>query len=125
MNMFSKLFDFKWIIMLSLLFFSSCMENAAINPKEKSIIESLLNKYKDGSIESCQYNNQIVYTAQLNAYDAGSVIFNVEGKQIADCNYAWGKVDKICEKISSCEAVYTVKDNIWGKPSIDKYNLIK
>jgi hypothetical protein len=74
-------------------------------------------------IEACQYNGATVYKAGLNAPDAGSVIYNGEGIKIGSCNYGWGKPDSMCDKLQSCEDVYRVAENIWGKPAIDKYNL--
>jgi hypothetical protein len=64
-----------------------------------------------------------VYSAGLNAYDAGGVVYNKEGKLIGSFNFAWGKPDTICGKMTGCEKVYMVKDNIWGRSPVDKYGL--
>ncbi|HQI40691.1 MAG: hypothetical protein B6D44_11210 [Ignavibacteriales bacterium UTCHB2] len=90
-----------------------------------STLKKLYKTYKNGSIDECKYNGQTVYCAELNAYDAGSIVYDKDGKQIGTCNYAWGQVDAICEQLTDCETVYRVKDNIWGQSEVDKYGLGK
>lgn len=90
-----------------------------------STLKKLYETYKNGSIDKCKYNGQTVYFVELNIYDAGSIIFDKDGNQIGTCNYAWGHADAMCEQLEECETVYRVKDNIWGKPEIDKYGLGK
>lgn len=46
-------------------------------------------------------------------------------KEIGACNFAWGNVESICGQLTDCEVIYRVKDNIWGKPAVDKYGLGK
>ena len=94
-------------------------------PANISTLQVLYEKYKNGEIEACQYNGATVYKAGLNAPDAGSVIYNGEGIKIGSCNYGWGKPDSMCEKLQSCEDVYRVAENIWGKPAVDKFGLAK
>ncbi len=93
--------------------------------KNTSTLKKLYETYKNGSIDECKYNGQTVYYAELNIYDAGSIIFDKDGNQIGTCNYAWEHADAICEKLEKCETVYRVKDNIWGESEIDKYGLGK
>lgn len=90
-----------------------------------STLKKLYETYKNGSIDKCKYNGQTVYFVELNIYDAGSIIFDKDGNQIGTCNYAWGYADAMYEQLEECETVYRVKDNIWGKPEIDKYGLGK
>lgn len=94
-------------------------------PANISTLQVVYGKYKNGEIEACQYNGATVYKAGLNAPDAGSVIYNGEGIKIGSCNYGWGKPDSMCEKLQSCEDVYRVAENIWGKPAVDKFGLAK
>lgn len=88
-----------------------------------SVRAKLFKIYNNGSISECQHNGKLVYTAGLNAYDAGSSIFDKEGKRIGTCNYAWGRPDSICLELSKCEVIYRVEDNIWGQPAVNKINL--
>jgi hypothetical protein len=86
-------------------------------------LHKLYKSYKNGKISECYFDGELVYSAGLNAYDAGETIYNEEGKQIGTCNYAWGQTDEICGELEDCEIIYCVKDNIWGQPKVDKYGL--
>jgi hypothetical protein len=88
-------------------------------------LKKLYATYRNGEIEACRYNSTLVYKAGLNAYDAGSVVFDVNGNKIGSCNYGWGKPDSMCEKLSECRDVYRIQDNIWDKPAADLYNLAR
>lgn len=74
-------------------------------------------------MSECTLGGEKVYHCGLSAYDAESSIYNVDGLLIGTCNYAWGTPDTICSQLADCEVIYRVKDNIWGYPSIDKYDL--
>ena len=102
--------------------FSSCDKNNVENIKT---LKELYKVYANGEIDECKYNGETVYCAGQNAYDAGSVIYDKDGKQIGSCNYAWGGVDPICSQLTGCKVIYRVKNNIWGEPAIDKYGLGK
>jgi hypothetical protein len=99
---------------------SSCMKDDFEN---KQTLKDLYKTYKNGEIVECKHNGQTVYKAGLNAYDAGNVVYDVNGKQIGICNYFGGQIDSICGQLTDCEAIYRVKDNIWGQPAVDKYGL--
>jgi hypothetical protein len=87
------------------------------------VLRQLYKKYKNGEISECRWHGQLVYSGGINAYDAGSAIYDEHGNEIGRCNYAWGSVDSICYQLENCETVYRVKDNIWGKPPVNKYKL--
>lgn len=91
--------------------------------EKENTLHNLYKSYKNGEINECYYNGDLVYSAGLNAYDAGGTIYDKEGNQIGTCNYAWGQPDEICEKLEDCETIYRIKDNIWGQPEVDKYGL--
>ena len=76
-----------------------------------------------GMISECQLNGETVYDVSLNAYDAGSTIYNTDGEVLGTCNYAWGTPDSICAQLSGCKIIYCVEDNIWGEPAVDVYGL--
>jgi hypothetical protein len=99
--------------------FLSCKKN----PDNWSTIKSLHKTYENGEMSECTLDGEKVYHCGLNAYDAGSSIYNAEGDLIGTCNYAWGTPDSICGQLEDCVVIYRVKDNIWGRPSIDKYDL--
>ncbi len=108
------------LIIFSLSVFSvSCKKR---NQKMETLKE-LYKTFSDGEIEECDYNGEIVFTCGLNAYDAGTTIYDLNGNIIGNCNYAWGGVDALCNQVSLCKTVYRVKDNIWGKPAVNKYHL--
>lgn len=113
------------ILPLSLLLLinvSGCKKDEAV---AKTTLQKLYITYQNGEISEHQYKGETVYGAGLNAYDAGSVIYNIEGKQIGTCNDAWGTPDAICKQLTEGEVIYRVKDNIWGQPAVDKYGLGK
>ena len=97
---------------------AGCKKTDATN---ESTLTRLYKTYKDGSIEECQYKGQMVYHAALNAYDAGSVVYNKDGKQIGACNS--GTADSVCSQLTGCETIYMPATNIWGQPAVDKYGL--
>lgn len=107
-------------IMLLVLGATCTKENDMENNRT---LKQLYEWYRNGQISRCKYNGETVYRAGLNAYDAGSVIYDKEGKKIGTCRYAWGEPDAICGQLTECETIYRVKDNIWGEPPIDKYGL--
>ena len=88
-------------------------------------LKQLHKTFKNGEIDECIYNGQTVYCAGLNAYDAGSSVYDKDGNVIGSCNYAWARVDSICQQLKECEVVYRVDNNIWGLPAVDKYGLAK
>ena len=115
---------FIFLTMISILSFgvSSCDKNSIEN---KETLKKLYKVYENGKITECKYNGEIVYCGEINAYDAGSVIYNKDGKGIGSCNYAWGNVDDICSQLTDCEVIYRVKKSIWGGVAVDKYGLGK
>lgn len=89
-------------------------------------LQTLYSKYHNGEIEECKYNGKIVYCGGLNAYDAGTEVYDKEGNLIGHCGFLWGKTeDAICKELKECEVIYRVKNNIWGLPFVDKYGLSK
>jgi len=117
-----KLFTLLTLILILSIGISSCKKDDFEN---KQTLKKLYKTYKNGEISECKYNGQTVYSAGLNAYDAGGAVYDKDGKQIGTCNYAWGQPDPICGQLTDCETIYRVKDNIWGQPAVDKYELGK
>jgi hypothetical protein len=112
---------------LTILVLANLLAMGCTKDKEtaSSTLKILYNMYKSGEIGECQYNGQIVYSAGLNAYDAGTVVYDINGNKIGECNYAWGHPDAICGQIKNCSTIYRCDNNIWGKPFVDKYGLSK
>lgn len=103
-----------------IVLFSACTKD---KPENWKTIKELHKSNEDARISSCKYDGATVYTVELNAYDAGTVIYNAEGNQIGSCNYAWGSVDQACNDLEDCEVIYCPEDNIWGHSAVDKYGL--
>lgn len=91
--------------------------------ENEQTLRNLYQVYKNGEIRECQHNGQAVFMASLNAYDAGSSVFDKDGNAIGTCNPAYGQADPICNEITGCQVIYRVKNNIWGLPAVDKYGL--
>ena len=109
------------ILVLVNLFVLGCSKDKATS----STVKTLYTIYKNGEIDECQYNGQTVYAAGLNAYDAGTIVYDKEGNKIGECNYAWGHVDSMCVHLQNCSTIYRCDHNIWGQPFVDKYGLTK
>lgn len=101
---------------------SNCQKD---NIENEATVKQLFEAYKNGEISECKYNGHTVYSAGLNAYDAGSDVYSKDGKQMGSCNFAWGIVDSICSQLTDCKVIYRVKDNIWDQPAVDEYGLDK
>lgn len=118
---------FLFVFIAATLLFNKCSTTKQQQTQEPTdniqTLQALYSKYKNGVIERCTYNGDVVYKGGLNAPDAGSAIFNKEGIKIGSCNYGWGKPDSMCLELKDCAAVYRVADNIWDEPAVDTYNL--
>jgi hypothetical protein len=58
------------------------------------------------------YNRELIYSTGLNAYDAGSIVYDKEGEQIDSCYYTCDYVDPICSQLSDCKVIYRINNNI-------------
>ncbi len=112
------------LLTLSMILFvnTSCKKK---KPENWQTMKELYKTYKNGEISECKYKGETVFVAGLNAYDAGTVVYDKKGKKIGSCNYGWGSVDAICTQLENCEVIYRVDKNIWGEPAVDKYGLGK
>jgi len=108
---------------LSLIFTLGIISCKKDNFENSKTLRQLYKQYKNGEISECKYLGETVYSAGLNMYDAGGAIYDYEGNQIGTCNFALGNTDSICSKLTDCETIYRIKDNIWGKPAVDKFGL--
>lgn len=109
----------KQLLPLALLLLFSCKKDQ----QNRQVLLDLYSTYKNGEIKECSYNGQMVYHCAINAFDAGSVVYNEIGVQIGQCNYFGGNVDAMCSQLENCESIYCVENNIWGYPAVDKYHL--
>lgn len=98
----------------------------AVASAKREILKKLYSQYKNGEISECTYNGQTVYSAAINAYYAGSVIFDKRGNRIGR-----GAIMPMVMSIPFVEngpAVrwFTEQRAIYGvSPAMDKYNLGK
>ena len=116
------LIKFTYIFILILINFSACKQDNAIT---KAGIHTIYSNFKNGIILECKLNGQTVYEASENAYDVSTFIFDLQGKKIGECNWAFGKVDSICGQVQNCEIIYRCQNHISGQPFTDKYGLSK
>ena len=94
-------------------------DNSSTDPVPNAALETLFNRYKNGEISKCTWQGKKVYSAGLNAPDAGNEIFSEAGEKIGECYYSTGQVHEACENLEGCETIWRVKGNIWGKPAVD------
>jgi len=116
------IFKLTFIILIIFTCFSACKQDNAIT---KAGIHTIYYKFKNGIIFECKLNGQTVYEASENAYDVSTFIFDLQGKKIGECNWAFGKVDTICGLVQNCEIVYCCQNHISGQTFTDKYGLSK
>ncbi len=90
---------------------------------KKTPLEELYKSFKLGQIVECQLNDQLVYKASINAYDAPVGIYDSKGEKIATCNLAWGQADELCSELEDCKVIYRCKRHITGRSFVDKYGL--
>lgn len=114
----------KLTLIISIIFicFSACKQDNAIT---KAGLHTIYSNFKNGVISECKLNEQTVYSAMENAYDASTYIYDVNGNKIGECNWAFNKVDTICYQLKNCETIYRCNNHITGQPFVDKYGLSK
>ena len=78
----------------------------------------LTETYQNGEISRCTHNGATVYVCARNAPDAGSEVYDAQGKRIGVCYYSTRRVDPICTEVQGCKVIYRVTPNIWGKPGV-------
>ncbi|MCF8429163.1 MAG: hypothetical protein K9G64_03440 [Bacteroidia bacterium] len=113
---------FVFLYLIILINFSACKLDKEIT---KAGIHTIYSNFKNGIIFECKLNGQTVYEASENAYDVSAFIFDLQGKKIGECNWAWGKPDTICYQLQNCETIYRCQNHISGQPFTDKYGLSK
>lgn len=111
-----------FMAILTTLLLSGCKKD---KPANLATLKKLYESFKNGDIEECKLNGTTVYVAGINAYDAGSEVYDKEGNKIGTCNYAWRNVDPVCGEVRNCEVIYRCENHISGNPPIDKYGLGK
>lgn len=114
-------------ILLSILVIGGLLASPSCKKEHlnQRTVKKLYKIYENGEISECQHKGKTVFIAGLNAYDAGSSVYDDKGEPIGSCNWAWGNIDPICGEAEDCEVVYRVADNIWGQPAVDKYGIGK
>ena len=115
----------EFVRLLLLLFLLPALSCEKESSEQADVLEKLYQTYADGEISECVLEGGTVYTGSLNHVDSPTKVYDQQGNQIAECNYAWGKVDAVCEELINCEAVYRVADHISGNPAVDKYGLAR
>ncbi len=116
----------KLLIFIILITLSGCEERESPNKETLPMMDTLrclYEIYHDGEIDQCLLNNEIVFCAGWDAYDAPTIYYDIEGRFIGECDWAWGPVDPICSQTTDCKVIYRVKHNINGLPPVDKYHL--
>ncbi|MEM7036765.1 MAG: hypothetical protein AAF570_07295 [Bacteroidota bacterium] len=123
----SRLFSIFACLFLSLtLILPGCKDNQAAQNSTTTTTdtpatdpaEALVKEYQNGEVLRCTFEGKTYFQCARNAYDAGSEIFDHDGKKLGGCYYSTGQVNPLCEVEKDCEVVYRVKDNIWGKPAV-------
>ena len=104
------------MIIVCPLTLTSCKKDKLDNQKT---LKELYKTYENGKISKCHHNGKTIYVGELNAYDAGSSVYDTDGNQIGSCNYAWGQIDPICHELQDCELIYRIEGNIWGQSAVD------
>jgi hypothetical protein len=90
-----------------------------IEEAPRPVLAVLLENYQRGEISRCTHNGATVYVCARNAPDAGSEVYDTQGKRIGVCYYSTRRVDPICTEVQGCKVIYRVSPNIWGKPGVE------
>ena len=110
------------LIALALILSLSCKSNKnGPTPQQtmEATAEKLVKLYRNGEVNECLYKSKKVFHCALNAYDAGSEIFNIQGDKIADCYYNNNdEIPRMCEEIEGCNTLYRTAKNIWRRPGV-------
>lgn len=109
-----------FLICLVLCFIISCEKPETVSLET---LKSLYSEYKYGEIDQGIYNKKIVFSVALNMWDAPTLVYSNDGVLLGVCNWAWGPVDPICEKITNIEVIYRCEKHLTGRPPVDKYDL--
>ncbi len=118
----------KLLIFITLITLSGCEEKEPPYEETLPIMDTLrflYKEYKVGEIDQCILNNEIVFCAGWDAYDAPAIYYDIEGRIIGMCNW-WGgpnHLDSICGQTTDCEVIYRCRHHETGLPPVDKYHL--
>ncbi len=115
------------ILLIGLTSCKKCKPEKTTNTiEDNETLKRLYYLYRDGAIDECNLNGQIVYCGEYNNVSDGSkYVYEKGGKLIGACNYRSPMPDSICLQLNNCETIYRIKDNFWGLPEVDKYGLSK
>jgi hypothetical protein len=87
------------------------------------LLRSMIQENRSSEISECTYQGQTYYKQTSNYYDSITYVYNTNGDLVAECNYAWGDVDDLCDLIYSCKVVYRCDNHISGEPAVNVYDL--
>lgn len=105
-----------------LAFTAGCRQQKAAHGPD-AVLRKLYDEYKFGQIEKCEWRKSVVYHAGINAFDAGSQVYDERGKPIGVCNYMTNMVDSVCGQLSDCDVIYRCDKHISGEPPVNKLGL--
>lgn len=91
--------------------------------ESNNALQIIYEEHKGGQIEVCVLGRDSVYSASINAYDAPTILYSYQGKQIGSCNYAFNLVDSICYNLTDCRVIYRGRKHISDEPFVDVYHL--
>lgn len=74
-----------------------------------------------GAIDECIFNGQTFYTVSPNAYDGGMAVYDESGASVGGVQGFTGKATGF--QPNNCKTIYVTYPNIWGKVSVNTYNL--
>ena len=57
----------------------------------------------------------------MNAYDGGGATYDVKGNMVGSYQGFSGQYTGVIPE--NCTRIYVIKDNIWGFPAVNSYNL--
>ncbi len=78
----------------------------------------LIKLYRNGEVNLCSWKNRKVYSCQLNAYDSGFEIFDINCQKLGGCYYQTNNYPEMCEELTNCQTLYRTDKNIWGRPPV-------
>ena len=106
---------------LSILFVFFTLVSCKKHSSHLPLLKNMANKY--AMITSCELYGETAFKGRLNTTNSPEFVYNTQGELICECDWSNGNTNTTCLDILKSKVIYCQKDNVWGHPEKDVYNL--